>query len=130
MVFSLMAKRSRRGRAPGLVDGRLAPLSSKPNCVSSEESTPEKKRVDPFSGVTLEIMSAAIMETGGVIKETRGEYLRAEYTSKHYGFVDDVELRMEGDMVHIRSASRVGYSDRGVNRARVNAIRQAVLRLS
>ena len=130
MVFSLMAKRSQRGRVPGLVDGRLAPLSPRPNCVSSEETTPEKKRVDPFKGVTLEIMSAAIMETGGVIKETRGEYLHAEYTSKRYGFVDDVELRMDGDTAHIRSASRVGYSDRGVNRARVKAIRQAVLRLS
>ena len=113
MVFSLMANRSQRGRAPGLIDGRLAPLSSKPNCVSSEEFTPENKRVDPFSDVSLEVMTAAIMETGGVIKETSGQYLHAEYTSKRYKFVDDVELRMDGDTVHIRSASRDAGRSRG-----------------
>lgn len=53
-------------------------------------------------------------------------YLRAEYSSRMLRFVDDVELLIGGDAVQVRSASRLGYSDLGVNRERIEALRQAL----
>jgi len=51
--------------------------------------------------------------------------LHAEFTSRILRFVDDVDLHLDGRVVQIRSASRSGYSDFGVNRRRVEAIRSA-----
>lgn len=125
-MFFLMGLKSQKGKAPGLVDGRLAPLSSKPNCVSSEDDTQPERLVAPLSG-TMEQAKAAIIATGGTITTETDQYISATYMSKIYKFVDDVELRKGGDdLVHIRSASRVGYSDNGVNRKRVKSIRAAM----
>ena len=54
-------------------------------------------------------------------------YLHAEFTSALFRFVDDVELLLDADagVVHVRSASRIRYSDMGANRRRVEAIRSA-----
>ena len=66
----------------------------------------------------------AITATGGTITSETDSYLSATYMSKIFKFVDDVEIRHDKDNIwHIRSASRVGYSDRGVNKKRVEAIR-------
>ncbi len=51
--------------------------------------------------------------------------LHADFRSRIFRFVDDVDLRLDGRVVQIRSASRTGYSDLGVNRARVEDIRRA-----
>lgn len=51
--------------------------------------------------------------------------LHAEFRSRIFRFVDDVDLRLDGRVVQIRSASRTGYSDLGVNRARVEDVRRA-----
>lgn len=122
VLFYILGKKSQSGSAPGLIDGRLAPCSSKPNCVSSEDGTPEGKQVPPFRGISKSRLKTAIQERGGKITHEDERYLAAKFTSKLYKFVDDLELRFDGDITHIRSASRVGYSDRGVNRARVNAL--------
>ena len=52
-------------------------------------------------------------------------YLRAEVSSRVFGFVDDIEFYVDepSALIHVRSASRIGYSDFGVNRARVETIR-------
>ena len=52
-------------------------------------------------------------------------YLAAEYYSKLFGFVDDVEFRKASDAVHVRSASRVGHSDMGANKKRISELREA-----
>ncbi len=59
------------------------------------------------------------------IVETRPDYLYAEYTSTLIGFVDDVEFYFppNAKIIHVRSASRLGHSDLGVNRKRVESIR-------
>jgi len=63
----------------------------------------------------------------GKLAEPGTSYLSATYMSKIFKYVDDVEIRKESDILwHIRSASRVGYSDMGVNRKRVEAIRAAL----
>jgi len=54
-------------------------------------------------------------------------YIHAEFTSAVFRFVDDVEFQIDPDtrLVHFRSASRVGRSDLGVNRERMEALRAA-----
>ena len=112
-----------------LVDGKLKPCPSSPNCVSSESNTPSS-RVEPltFKGPPEKAwgnLRETIREMGGKIQEEQEGYLWATFTSKVFHFVDDVEFRMvspEG-MIHVRSGSRVGYSDLGVNRKRVERLR-------
>ena len=126
VTFFLLGLKSQKGKAPGLVDDALAPCSSKPNCVSSEAETQPEKLVEPLQG-NLEDAKSAIIATGGTITSETDTYVSATYMSSVFKFVDDVELRAgEKGTVHIRSGSRVGYSDRGVNRKRVKAIRAAM----
>lgn len=65
---------------------------------------------------------------GGPLEEERPGWLRAESRSRWLGFVDDLELALVADerRIHVRSASRVGWSDLGVNRRRVEALRAAL----
>jgi len=126
LSFFLLGLKSQKGKAKGLVAGHLAPPSSAPNCVSSEVDVQPEKKVAPLNG-SLDQIKAAIVATGGVITSETDSYLSATYMSKIFKFVDDVEIRHDKeDIWHIRSASRVGYSDRGVNRKRVEAIRAAI----
>jgi len=113
----------------GLKDGRLTPCPHKPNCVSSESKT-ESSRIEPltFTGspaAAWEKLKAAIVDIGGRIEKDENYYLWATFRSKIFRFVDDVECRMdaESNVIHLRSASRVGYSDFGVNRRRINKLR-------
>lgn len=112
-------------KAPGIVDGVLAPLSGKPNAVSSEAGTSGKFKVDPLSATQPDLI-AAIAKTGGKVVAETAEYIAATYTSKLMRFVDDVEFRRDGELWQVRSASRTGYSDMGVNRKRVDALRAAL----
>ncbi|MEO1134470.1 MAG: DUF1499 domain-containing protein, partial [Cyanobacteria bacterium J06639_1] len=59
------------------------------------------------------------------VVERGDRYLYAEFTSKLMGFVDDVEFYADeaASVIHVRSASRLGKSDLGVNRKRIEAIR-------
>ncbi|WP_017931752.1 DUF1499 domain-containing protein [Robiginitomaculum antarcticum] len=122
----VMAKASEGQTAPGLTDGKLSPLGSRPNAVSSEAGTPEARKVMPFRGVTLDKVMSAVNATGGEIVSQKKTYACAVYRSKFMGYVDDIEFRVSGKTVHVRSASRVGYSDSGVNRARVETIRDTL----
>jgi len=126
IAFFLLGKKSQKGTAIGLVDGKLAPCSGKPNCVNSEDEVPAKFKIDPLNTNSLDAVTTAIESLGGKITGTQDGYVSAEFTSGIYKFVDDVELRLDGNNVQIRSASRVGYSDRGVNRVRTEAIRSAL----
>lgn len=118
-----LGQQSQGGAPAGLVQERLAPCPSSPNCVSSEPNTEEEKRVDPLPIVVWAQLPEAIVAMGGTVTKQDDTYVAAEFTSDTFSFVDDVELRLADDAVHVRSASRVGYSDRGVNRARVAALR-------
>lgn len=123
VAFFILGKKSANGSALGLVDGRLAACSGKPNCVNSEDGTADKFKTAPLSVNDLASVKAAIETLGGEITSSQDGYLSAEFTSGIFKFVDDVEARLDGDKVQIRSASRVGYSDRGVNKTRVENIR-------
>jgi uncharacterized protein (DUF1499 family) len=126
VLFFVLGKKSQSGTAPGLVDGKLSACSAKPNCVCSEDGTDAKHVVEAFPASSWTGLVDAIQAQGGTITHQDKNYIAAEYKSKLYGFVDDVEARKASGTVHIRSASRVGYSDRGVNKARVEALRSAL----
>lgn len=122
-VFFLLGLKSQKGKAKGLIGGHLAEPSAAPNCVSSEIDVQPEKKIAPLNG-SLSAIKNAIIATGGTITSETDSYLSATYMSKIFKFVDDVEIRHDKDNIwHIRSASRVGYSDRGVNRKRVENIR-------
>ena len=65
-----------------------------------------------------------IEELGGEVAVSNDEYIAATFSSALFGFVDDVEYRLEPSQkrIQLRSASRVGHSDMGVNRKRAEAI--------
>lgn len=109
--------------------GTLAPCPPKPNCVSSLATDPQH-RVVPFTvtgrpEVALQLMVEAIAELRNVRVATfRADYAHLEFTSAIMGFVDDVELKVDpAGLIQVRSASRLGSSDFGVNRKRVEDLR-------
>ena len=122
---------SQRSAGPKTV--RLGPCPDKPNCVSSL-APDEDHRVAPFlltgSNPSWSAVRDAVaaMPRTKIVEEGQG-YLHAECTSRIFRFVDDLELlRSEaGDRVDVRSASRVGYGDWGVNRDRVESLREALV---
>lgn len=115
-----------------LADGNLLPCPSSPNCVSSQ-ATDEAHRVAPlaFGGKPAEVLPRLRQVIEAMprtkVTEMTATTLHAEFTSLIFRFVDDVDLLLDAKakVVQIRSASRVGYSDLGANRKRVEAIRQA-----
>jgi uncharacterized protein (DUF1499 family) len=116
----------------GVRDGRLAACPSSPNCVSSQ-STDKDHAVDPlpYSSSTPEAIAALRkiilqMKRTKIVTETTN-YFHAEYASALWRFVDDVEFFFDdhAKRIQVRSASRLGYSDFGVNRNRLEAIRAA-----
>ena len=120
-----------RPRELGLRAGTLRPCPDTPNCVSSEAGTRESQRVATFgapSGRAGMTRLAALVEAWprtAVITNT-GAYVHAESTSLVWRFVDDVEFRYDSSagIIHVRSASRIGRGDRGVNRKRVEGLRK------
>ncbi|MFP3874689.1 MAG: DUF1499 domain-containing protein [Thiohalophilus sp.] len=112
-----------------MVNGQLQPCPATPNCVCSE--FPSKNfHVGPlgYSGTSDEAWSRlkrVISDTGGKVIAEKSDYLRAVYQTPLLRFVDDVEFRLNTDqaVIHVRSASRVGHSDLGANRQRVEKIR-------
>ncbi|MCH8263811.1 MAG: DUF1499 domain-containing protein [Proteobacteria bacterium] len=111
----------------GVQNGRLTPCPESPNCVSSFASD-EKHSIDPISASLEQIEGALLQLPAANIVSASADYLYAEFTSRIMGFVDDVEFlhdRASG-LTHVRSASRLGYSDLGANRKHIESIRDAV----
>jgi uncharacterized protein (DUF1499 family) len=116
----------------GAKDGRLAACPSSPNCVSSQGDPADGTHyIAPiaFKGDARGAWRAlretvAASERVKIIDEQDG-YLRAEFTTRFLGFVDDVEFLLDAParVIHVRSASRLGYRDLGVNRTRIEALR-------
>jgi len=121
-----MGLKSQKGKAKGIINGQLVEPGSAPNSVSSEIDVQPEKKVAPLNG-SLSAIKNAITATGGTITSETDSYLSATYMSKIFKFVDDVEIRHDKENIwHVRSASRVGYSDQGVNRKRVESIRASL----
>ena len=114
-------------------DGRLTPCPSSPNCVSSD-ATDEAHTIAPlrFGGepelAWQRLVGHLESSPGYTIVERDDGYLRAEARTRLLRFVDDVEfhLRPAAGEIAMRSASRIGYSDLGANRRRLERLREAL----
>lgn len=114
-----------------MTDRSQSPCGDKPNCVSTQD-TREEYNLTPFTLTestnidTIEQIALTLPGAKTAVKES--DYLRIECTSKIMRFVDDLELKLEGNELIVRSESRVGYSDFGVNRKRAEQLRSLLTR--
>ena len=129
-----------RGKPPddlGVRDGKLKRPSKTPNSVSSQavlypdHPRSREAQIAPLAyrgdgAAAMDRLAAIVAATEGAqIVERRGDYLYATYTTPLMRYVDDVEFWLDParGAIELRSASRVGYGDRGLNRARIEALR-------
>ena len=114
----------------GVRDGRLAACPETPNCVSTQAEDHEHW-IAPLtyqgdSDTVIETLAEIVRQQPRTrVIERSPHYLHAEFRSAIFRFVDDVEFFLEADSgrIHFRSASRVGHSDMGANRTRMELIR-------
>lgn len=111
----------------GVNEGQLANCPDSPNCVCSFE-TRESHYIAPLNAELDTIEAIVLTMPGANIVRADNNYLQVEFTSRIMGFVDDVEFLYDpaSSLTHVRSASRVGYSDLGVNRKRIETIRDSL----
>ena len=137
MMIGLLGLIGCAGEPPenlGVKDGRLTPCPSSPNCVSSQ-AVDERHRIAPltFSGepqTAFERLKLVIAQRNdATVIEEKSDYLRLELRTTL--FVDDGEFFLDpaNRVIHVRSASRLGYSDLGKNRSRIEEIRGQFLAL-
>jgi uncharacterized protein (DUF1499 family) len=130
ILFGLSRMSARTPDRIGPVDGRLMGCPGPDNCVSSEAENPDRRvaplaAAGPVDQVMARLSGAIGSMGGGEVVQVRGNYLRAVFTSRLWRFKDDLECLYDQGTgrVEVRSASRVGYSDFGVNRKRVERLR-------
>lgn len=118
----------------GIKDVQLSQCPSTPNCVSSQ-ATDKKHYIEPiYATMTSPEVRNHLLGVLNDLKRVNvitaeDNYIRAEFASKIFKFVDDVEFYFPETQsaeitLHVRSASRVGYSDLGANRRRIEYIRR------
>ena len=126
------------GKVPvlGVENGQLMPCSATSNCVSSQAKG-QKNYIEPIRimGHSLSAKSLILKILGewsrAQIIVAEDHYIKSEFTSRFFRFVDDVEFyfpdtKSKETIIHIRSASRVGIFDFGVNRKRIEKIRMKI----
>lgn len=110
--------------AIGLVDNQLRICGERPNCVSTT-NTDESHRISPIkTNKSLEEIKNIFSNSDLEIVSQNENYIHFTYKSTVMGFIDDIEILKSEDMLFIRSASRVGRSDLGANRKRVEKLRE------
>ena len=128
--FIMLGEKSRSSEPPGLINARLSPCPTSPNCVCSEFPSDEEHFIPPIHYAPAEInrmgIKSIIQAMGGKLVHEQDDYFAAEFSSAIFRFVDDVEFRLDVDkkILHLRSASRVGRSDLGVNKKRMERFRK------
>lgn len=109
----------------------LKPCPSSPNCVSSVYQNDEKHFMAPwrYEGEFEQVRKILIQlleSSKGATVETHGlDYIHATFRIPLFGFIDDVRFYIdrEGELIHFRSSSRKGHSDLGVNKRRMQKLR-------
>ena len=133
--FFILGVISKSVKAPGLVEGKLSKCPNKPNCVCSEQKDDVNHYIDPIvipQNITsdpLPILKKVIIDMGGTICTEKENYIASTFSSSIFGFVDDFEIRVDSiqKVIHIRSASRVGYGDMGVNKKELKYSKNYIL---
>jgi FKBP-type peptidyl-prolyl cis-trans isomerase FkpA len=116
----------------GIINGQLAPVRTQNSNSVSSFATTDYHRIAPLAAgndpaASFERLAQIVAGRPGARIITREpRYLYAEFATKWMKFVDDVEFLLDADaqVIHVRSASRLGRGDLGVNRARIEAIRK------
>lgn len=130
VIASLFSFSGTRPTNLGVEQGKLAPCPNTPNCVSSQSIDPQHQ-IEPF--IYQDDPETAFKQIQTILENTENaaiitaepNYIYAEFTSPLMGFVDDVEFYLDEQdtLIQVRSASRLGESDLGVNRKRIETIR-------
>lgn len=133
LAYIVMAYQSqKKPNDLGLQNGMLKACPDSPNCVCSEAYNKDDAQhfIAPISGneQTWIMLKQVMLEQGGDIQEETADYMHIIFSTAVFHFVDDVELRFdkENKLIHLRSASRIGRSDFGVNRKRIEALKKAL----
>jgi len=119
-----------RSAAGGRVAGHLTPCPETPNCVCSENGPGESIEPFPFRGdpeaALARLLALVQADPRATVETVEESYVHAVFRSDLFGFPDDLELRLDRDagVIHVRSASRIGHSDLGANRKRVETLRR------
>ncbi len=119
----------------GVVEGHLQACGEKPNCVSSSADPASDFYIEPIQDQNIEgtwddlnMLLQDMLKDKSRFKILKQEtnYIHIMAISKIFGFIDDVEFHLvpEKGLIEIRSQSRVGYSDMGANRKRLEKIRK------
>lgn len=124
-LLTLLGCAGERPATLGVVDSRLGTCPNSPNCVSSFE-TRESHQIAPLEASLAQVRTQVLAMPGAQIIREQDQYLYAEFTTRLMGFVDDVEFLEQDGRTQVRSASRLGQSDLGVNRKRIETLRQAL----
>ncbi len=116
---------------PPVIDKAFLPCNSKPNCVSTEDPR-SKFNIAPFilenPNITLDqIEQVALTLPRTKLASKNKNSLYFECSSRIMGFIDDLIISKQGDQLIVRSESRVGYYDFGVNRERTDLLREKLL---
>lgn len=117
-------------------EGKLFPCPDMPNCVCSMYDEDSKHHMEAWkinqTNVREKLIAILDALTEARIVESSENYIRAEFTSKLFKFVDDVEFLIDSQnsLLHFRSASRLGYSDLGANKKRMKKLKKLLTQLA
>jgi uncharacterized protein (DUF1499 family) len=103
----------------------------KPNCVSSFQKDNDTHFISPIRVITDKVDWEKIVPENCILINNTTAYYYYECKSSFFGFIDDVEILLKGDVkkeVYFRSSSRVGYSDMEANKKRVDLIKERLLK--
>ena len=128
LYFGAVSSRS-MSVALGHDNGQLLPCPQSPNCVSSQAPAGDSHYIEPImdiDGTKWASLISFLDELDNTeLQTSEDDYLHYTFSTPLMGFVDDVEFYHDQalGLIHVRSASRVGYGDGGTNRKRVEMIR-------
>ena len=136
LISALLLVSACAGERPanlGVTNGTLTACPGSPNCVSSQAGD-ERHRIEPFAtgsdpdATFFRLIEIVRKRPDATVVDSVGNYLRVELRTTF--FVDDAEFLLDREhrLIHLRSASRLGYSDLGLNRRRVEEIRNQLSR--
>lgn len=132
-LISLLGCGASKPEDLGVDNGQFKPCPSSPNCVSTQADTSDNEHyIEPIKyKITNEKAKKKLMDVidqmprTNVIKN-QDDYIYVTFTTRIMRFVDDVEFYLPANnkVIHFRSASRIGYSDLGKNRERMNSVKE------
>jgi uncharacterized protein (DUF1499 family) len=130
-VVFMVVKNTRIPGGLGVHEGKLSPVPTSPNAVSSQSEDPDKKvEPIPFQGglkESIEWIKEGLRAYGSIeILEEEENYIHAVHTTGKMKYKDDIEFYFDDEsaLIQFRSASRIGYSDMGLNRQRYDRFRE------